>query len=210
MKHFRKLLATLALVSAMTLPSHADDGKDYSLVMYTADGTRTAYALGDHPRLTISSSTFTVITNAEKTDYALPNLRRFLLEDSEGDAVENVYWLVISLRDGTIEGIPFTDRPKITINDDKFSVKSAAHNVDYVATNVGSFRVTDHFDADSSDVNADTNGDGSVDVADISAVISVMAGGAEASSTSTDVNGDGIVDVADIAAIISVMAGNPK
>jgi hypothetical protein len=164
MKHLRKLLATLALVVAMVLPSHADVSKNC-----------------------------------------------FLLEDSEGDAIEDVYWLVISLRDGTIKGFPFTtDRPKITINDNKFSVRSTAYNVDYVATDVGSFRVTDHFDADFSDVNADTNGDGSVDVADISAVISVMAGGAEASSTSTDVNGDGIVDVADIAAIISVMAGNPK
>ncbi len=51
----------------------------------------------------------------------------------------------------------------------------------------------------------DTNGDGTVDVADISAVISVMAGTAEYEGA--DVNGDGTVDVADISNIISIMAG---
>jgi len=59
-------------------------------------------------------------------------------------------------------------------------------------------------------VTGDANGDGTVDVADIATVISVMAGaatpGASASGTA-DVNGDGTVDVADIATIISIMAG---
>ena len=54
----------------------------------------------------------------------------------------------------------------------------------------------------------DINGDGTVDVADIATVISVMASaGAGAPSASADVNGDGVVDVADIATIISIMAG---
>ena len=51
----------------------------------------------------------------------------------------------------------------------------------------------------------DVNGDGAVDVADISAVISVMAGTAD--YPAADVNGDGAVDVADISNIISIMAG---
>ena len=55
-------------------------------------------------------------------------------------------------------------------------------------------------------VSGDVNGDGSVDVADISAIISVMAGMAEYDEA--DVNGDGSVDVADISAVITVMAGN--
>ena len=56
----------------------------------------------------------------------------------------------------------------------------------------------------------DVNGDGTVDVADIAAVIDVMAGAAvvgELQSQTADVNGDGAVDVADIAAIITIMAG---
>ena len=58
----------------------------------------------------------------------------------------------------------------------------------------------------------DVNGDGSVDVADIATVISVMAKGTEPQSGTApnpaDVNGDGVVDVADIATIISIMASH--
>ena len=50
----------------------------------------------------------------------------------------------------------------------------------------------------------DVNVDGTVDVADISAIISVMAG--TASYENADVNEDGSVDVADISAVISIMA----
>lgn len=51
----------------------------------------------------------------------------------------------------------------------------------------------------------DVNEDGTVDVADISAIISHMAG--TALSEHADVNGDGNVDVADISNVISIMAG---
>ena len=54
---------------------------------------------------------------------------------------------------------------------------------------------------------ADVNRDGTVDVADIATVISVMAGiVGSGPADAADVNGDGTVDVADIASIISRMA----
>ena len=61
----------------------------------------------------------------------------------------------------------------------------------------------------------DVNGDGAVDVADISAIIGVMAGtplppsGGDSGGSgagAADVNGDGTVDVADISAVITIMA----
>ena len=54
----------------------------------------------------------------------------------------------------------------------------------------------------------DVNGDGSVDVADISAIISYMAEGEKStySKEAADVNDDGSVDVADISTVISIMA----
>ena len=52
----------------------------------------------------------------------------------------------------------------------------------------------------------DVNGDGSVDVADIAAIITVMAGESVVGSLPADVNGDGSVDVADIATVIDIMA----
>ena len=51
----------------------------------------------------------------------------------------------------------------------------------------------------------DVNGDGNVDVADISAIITVMAGSPDYDKA--DVNGDGNVDVADISTVITIMAG---
>ncbi|MBR6187812.1 MAG: S8 family serine peptidase [Prevotella sp.] len=56
----------------------------------------------------------------------------------------------------------------------------------------------------------DVNLDGTVDVADIASVITVMAGSAGVSSAQADVNGDGVVDVADIATIISEMAARAR
>ncbi len=59
------------------------------------------------------------------------------------------------------------------------------------------------------DKKGDVNADGEVDVADISAVINIMAGyGTGVASERADVNGDGEADVADISAIINIMAGN--
>ena len=55
-----------------------------------------------------------------------------------------------------------------------------------------------------SPVKGDVNGDGTVDVADISSIISVMAGDGEYANA--DVNGDGTVDVVDISTVISIMA----
>jgi len=51
----------------------------------------------------------------------------------------------------------------------------------------------------------DVNGDGAVNVADISAIIDVMAG--LTTSTMADVNGDDNVNVADISSVIDIMAG---
>ena len=60
---------------------------------------------------------------------------------------------------------------------------------------------------DAESVKGDVNGDGTVDVADISAVITVMADMAtEERQKAADVNGDGTVDVADISAVITIMA----
>ena len=54
----------------------------------------------------------------------------------------------------------------------------------------------------------DVNIDGTVDVADISNIISVMAEGTE--NDAADVNKDGTVDVADISSVISIMAASSR
>ncbi len=58
-------------------------------------------------------------------------------------------------------------------------------------------------------VHGDVNGDGAVNVADISAIISEMAGDADYKGMA-DVNADGSVDVADISVVITTMAENAR
>ena len=66
----------------------------------------------------------------------------------------------------------------------------------------------DTFNEGPTEMVGDVNADGTVDVADISAVIAIMAGFSPGFSLEkADVNGDGTVDVADISAIIVTMAG---
>ncbi len=56
--------------------------------------------------------------------------------------------------------------------------------------------------------NGDVNSDGTVDVADISAILTVMSGDTSRfSAVVADVNHDGVVDVADISAVLTIMAG---
>ncbi|MBO7141193.1 MAG: dockerin type I repeat-containing protein [Prevotella sp.] len=77
------------------------------------------------------------------------------------------------------------------------------------ATHLTVVKKGDNYVNESSTVKkGDVNGDGAVDVADISAIISTMAGSDE--YTSADVNGDGAVDVADISNVISIMAENSR
>ena len=55
-------------------------------------------------------------------------------------------------------------------------------------------------------VTGDVNGDGTVDISDVNAVINVMLGKAE-STPAADINGDGTVDVSDVNMVINIMLG---
>ena len=70
------------------------------------------------------------------------------------------------------------------------------------------------YEMEKEEMRCDVNGDGVVDVADITAIISVMANMADPQSGSApnpaDVNGDGSVDVADISTVIASMAANAR
>lgn len=62
-------------------------------------------------------------------------------------------------------------------------------------------------------IKGDVNNDGTVDVADISTIIDVMAAGemaAPALASAADVNNDGSVDVADISTVIDIMAASAR
>lgn len=72
----------------------------------------------------------------------------------------------------------------------------------WISWNGGQY--SDFHEATEEPLKGDVNGDGSIDVADISAIISQMAG--TVTYDMADVNEDGTVDVADISSVITIMA----
>ncbi len=58
----------------------------------------------------------------------------------------------------------------------------------------------------SSHITGDVSGDGTVDIADVNAVINMMLG-RSAPAPAADVTGDGTVDIADVNAVINIMLG---
>ena len=119
------------------------------------------------------------------------------------------YKLIVWTTNGRSTAYSFADKPEITISGDIFTVTTTKTTMGYAATDIKEFTLLDA-SWQKEDVSfADTNGDGTVDVADIATIITVMAQGDKVVEQviAADVNGDGVVDVADIATIISVMAG---
>ena len=57
-------------------------------------------------------------------------------------------------------------------------------------------------------IRGDLNGDGVVDVADVTMMISMALGNSAASLSLADLNGDGIIDVADVTAVIRIALSN--
>ena len=57
-------------------------------------------------------------------------------------------------------------------------------------------------------IRGDLNGDGVVDVADVTMMISMALGNSAASLSLADLNGDGIIDVSDVTAVIQIALSN--
>lgn len=132
------------------------------------------------------------------------------------DQYRTSFDLIIDYKSKTLQGIvscngkqgigtpiPMTVTSPIT----KFVLSSNYNNVTRRCW-FDNLKIYKYHNGGSSAVKGDVNGDGTVDVADISAIISQMAGTAQYAAA--DVNGDGTVDVADISNVISIMAGNDE
>ncbi|MBQ4393231.1 MAG: hypothetical protein II826_09015 [Prevotella sp.] len=110
-----------------------------------------------------------------------------------GVPTENTYTL--SMPTGTVL--------KKAIHKDKVTVMALVIDATTnLITNVAKFRMPGYKAA----VKGDVNVDGTVDVADISTILSVMAS-SESYTKEADVNDDGAVDVSDISSVLTIMAG---
>ena len=143
-----------------------------------------------------------IVKSTEKYSMLTPSLLtmnatvRLTLLDDYSPAVgdEFTLWTVTS----TFSGTPEYDLPALPAG--------MAWDTDGLAQKTGVLRIVE-----AKTDKADVNVDGKVDVADISSILTVMAGsGSEALKKAADVNADGVVDVADIASVLTEMAARSR
>ena len=94
----------------------------------------------------------------------------------------------------------------LVIEEGAFKVNFLGRDVDVQKIEVKGIYATKDNEKGDDDVPGDVNGDGAVNVADISAIIDLMAGHDYWDRDKADVNGDGAVNVADISEVINFMA----
>jgi predicted lipoprotein with Yx(FWY)xxD motif len=56
-------------------------------------------------------------------------------------------------------------------------------------------------------ITGDVNGDGKVNVSDVTALINMILGIVSTDKSAADVNGDGVVNVSDVTALINIILG---
>ena len=124
-------------------------------------------------------------------------------------AAEGTYkYLVFTGSDGSQTRVA-TDGLRLTTANDSLMATNGEGTTAFALTDLLKMAFAVSSDETETTLEGDVNGDGAVNVADISYIISVMASGDVDDDTKSkaDVNGDGAVNVADISAVISIMAG---
>ena len=130
------------------------------------------------------------------------------------DNNKSTFKLVVNYAEGTVQGT-VTNAQKGTCTGEPIKIQEMEDN------KITRFVITSDYDnkdrrcwfdnlkifkfSGAAGIQGDVNGDDTVDVSDISAILTAMASGS--SDPAADVNGDGTVDVADISATLTIMAG---
>jgi hypothetical protein len=78
------LLTALLLSLGCQAMRAATTTKPYCLVVYTTDGSTTAFALAHHPRTTLYSRTFRIISDVADVEFFATDILRFTLEEIRG------------------------------------------------------------------------------------------------------------------------------
>lgn len=134
--------------------------------------------------------------------YALPLAK---LEKSSEVTFVRIPWSQFKQPEWGMGKIEIKDAVK-SLASIKFQMRGSQYQTEPISYH---FKITaiGSYDMPEQKASGDVNSDGSIDVADIAAVIDVMAGKSLQYKDKADVNGDNNVDVADIASIIDKMAG---
>ena len=110
--------------------------------------------------------------------------------------------LVLKFTDGQMQSFMFSRKPVITFEGKMLVVTSGVSTVKYNRAEIADFHFADT-------AQGDVNGDGKIDLADVTAVTDII-NGSEAYTKAADANGDGRVDIGDIITILNTIESTNK
>ena len=115
------LLLTVLVLSVGSLNVHAAS-KPYCLVVYTADGSSTAFALAHHPKTTLYTRSFRVTSDIADVEFNATDVLRFTLEAIQGvvTPVEQLH-----AEAATADG---NDRPQLSLTPGSISLNGLVPN----------------------------------------------------------------------------------
>ena len=89
MRNLRTILVALVLLGFITAKAHAQSTVK-GVVIETAGGQRTEYALTETPRLTYDGNTVTLTTTKVSVDYTASNILKVMLTDISSTGINDV------------------------------------------------------------------------------------------------------------------------
>ena len=151
------------------------------------------------------------IDDAVVSDYSNYEVAAFVGDECRGVAEiqtkENSTWLYIRVRSASASGEKISFK---LFDKTEGKIKRIAETVDFESQGLEGMP-SSPFDLTSAKYTpGDVNDDGSINIADVTSILSIMAGNQSGSliQEAADVNEDGTTNVADVTSVLSIMAGN--
>ena len=151
------------------------------------------------------------IDDAVVSDYSNYEVAAFVGDECRGVAEiqtkENSTWLYIRVRSASASGEKISFK---LFDKTEGKIKRIAETVDFESQGLEGMP-SSPFDLTSAKYTpGDVNDDGSINIADVTSILSIMAGNQSDSliREAADVNDDGAINVADVTSVLSSMAGN--
>ena len=151
------------------------------------------------------------IDDAVVSDYSNYEVAAFVGDECRGVAEiqtkENSTWLYIRVRSASASGEKISFK---LFDKTEGKIKRIAETVDFESQGLEGMP-SSPFDLTSAKYTpGDVNDDGSINIADVTSILSIMAGNQSDSliKEAADVNDDGAINVADVTSVLSIMAGN--
>ena len=151
------------------------------------------------------------IDDAVVSDYSNYEVAAFVGDECRGVAEiqtkENSTWLYIRVRSASASGEKISFK---LFDKTEGKIKRIAETVDFESQGLEGMPSSPFYLTSAKYTPGDVNDDGSINIADVTSILSIMAGNQSDSliREAADVNDDGAINVADVTSVLSIMAGN--